>query len=550
MADFTAASIETSTALLVMTAISPAVVGASVETGVSLAVIQQGQAIYGGSIETGSSLAKVYVPGDSAPLTAQSLLEDILHTWGGVCNGSDDDCLHADALAVANSTMQFLHANGRELPFIARRSRYYFVDAAQTAAQSILKLDSDIQTVDGYVRAAHPWYSFVFRLNDQTFPVPIGYNPFGSGYSLVLSFDGDGYRVTVPSGFTTPAQLQDSIQALIKNDARVWVTYRANQYLKITFDQPPAFFIQETNPTPNQPWIVTVDFNGATILNSKGFLLREPGGDHDNVWFNQDTNGTAPAQGDFSFEVQIFSGDDAQFWADSTATVINGIGQGYSASAVGGVLTISSGYGSPVEFIQDGFPPTGLPITVTQRGGDGTVITSLFTGGPDAAYLTNSDSVVRTADGFPYTTGDVCQALTPLSSRAAADTYLELYGSDAPSAYYLERQHVVAPDSAQVYLIFAPPITTDTILAMDVQVEPARIGWQDYVARTVIPIPHAYVESLLLPIARWRATTSKRYRQRERHESIVKQYQEALTMLGIVDPQTSPVKEGKQSNSV
>jgi hypothetical protein len=135
--------------------------------------------------------------------------------------------------------------------------------------------------------------------------------------------------------------------------------------------------------------------------------------------------------------------------------------------------------------------------------------------------------------------------LVPCHSMPEFKAAASLYGSDV-LRYYIERTHTPGTDSSRVRL-HVGGLTDYALIGMDVAIEPARIAWADYHRGTVIPIPHRYVESLLLPIARYRATSSRRYRQRERHEALMQQYREALDMLGVVDPQTSPVKEGKEA---
>jgi len=151
-----------------------------------------------------------------------------------------------------------------------------------------------------------------------------------------------------------------------------------------------------------------------------------------------------------------------------------------------------------------------------------------------------------TYSGLLLTQDVTSKSVTPLESRFDYENYVALYGTDAPPAYWLERLNTGDADSSKVVLHFVPVATDPTCLRIDVGVQAGRVEWNDVVAGTTIPIPHEYVESLLIPIARWYATSSKNYRQRERHEAIIEQYNQALAMLGMVDPKPAgqPAKDG------
>lgn len=527
--------------------------GRSVETATARARIVFGQLLAARSTETVSSKATL-LPGRASVMNTNGLLSDVLRLWGCGCDVADE-CIKADAVAVLNAAIQFIHANGRELPYLAERTRYYLVDAFAPASPTVLKLDADIQIVNGNVRAAVPWRSFFFRLNLPT-NVPFGFNPFGLGQVIALSFESDAFRVTIEVGGLNAEMLQAAIQALITNEARVWVTYRTNMYLKITFDVEPVFIVNnEHNQGAAMPEIATIDFNpfegNANALRSKGVVLGVPGSGSTNlIWFIVDGIGTLPpTSSDFAFDLPITNTSHANEWADSFAALVNGNLTGeFTATALDGVVTLTNAFNVDESAFHDGTPPTNLPITILQIGSDGIgdSIENLFPHGPDACYIGGGAESMYLMDRILFDAGDVPEPLMPVGSRNEIDHYVELYG-DTPRAYFLERQHINSPDSAQVYLRFAPPFEEDAIVALDVQIEPARLSWSDFLARTEIPVPHQYVESILLPIARFMATSNHRYKQKERHENLMAQYKLALTTLKVVDPQVSGISEGKEA---
>lgn len=60
---------------------------------------------------------------------------------------------------------------------------------------------------------------------------------------------------------------------------------------------------------------------------------------------------------------------------------------------------------------------------------------------------------------------------------------------------------------------------------------------------SILPIPHRYVASIFLPIARYNVTTCPWYYHREGLPSIQADYQRALALLGINDPSFTPPKD-------
>lgn len=65
-----------------------------------------------------------------------------------------------------------------------------------------------------------------------------------------------------------------------------------------------------------------------------------------------------------------------------------------------------------------------------------------------------------------------------------------------------------------------------------------------------LPIPHKYVESIFLPIARWNATTCFLFTDKDKVEKYKADYDRALEQLGISDPRQRPRHPESNSETV
>ena len=194
--------------------------------------------------------------------------------------------------------------------------------------------------------------------------------------------------------------------------------------------------------------------------------------------------------------------------------------------------------------------------------GDGLYTLSIYFGGGDYAWLyvdgggvaqMSVNSTWEIDLGLDYWNGviDATNAATddpmaPLASGYEARHYAALYGADAPLSYWLDRQQKTTEESSKTLLWAVPAVSSPTCVRLDVGIQAQRLEWNDFLNRTQVPIPHQYVESLLIPIARWYASASRSYKQKERHAVLIEQYQQALAMLGLVDPKPAgkPAKDG------
>ena len=110
-------------------------------------------------------------------------------------------------------------------------------------------------------------------------------------------------------------------------------------------------------------------------------------------------------------------------------------------------------------------------------------------------------------------------------------------------AYYIDRRGQTGNDPVKVTLEVAPTPITDTDLQVDVVKEAPRFRWSDYCECTHIPIPHQYVESLLIPICKFKAMSHRLFYRKESIPAIEREYQIAMRQLDYNDPQSLPVEE-------
>lgn len=104
--------------------------------------------------------------------------------------------------------------------------------------------------------------------------------------------------------------------------------------------------------------------------------------------------------------------------------------------------------------------------------------------------------------------------LRPVQSRSDIDNYAKRFtgatteANGTPAAFWIERlASGGSSDSAAAYLWLAPTPSATATLTMEVSSEAPNytVAQLDDAVNT-IPMPHAYVESLLLPVARFFAT--------------------------------------------
>jgi len=118
-----------------------------------------------------------------------------------------------------------------------------------------------------------------------------------------------------------------------------------------------------------------------------------------------------------------------------------------------------------------------------------------------------------------------------------------------PEAYYVDRTGQNAEDPAKVVLKFAPTPEVDTDILVEVVNEPAHYEWDDYCQCSEIQIPHKYVESILIPICKYKAMSSRLFFKPDLAGSIVQEYNAALTQLGMNDPITQNDNDNSRTST-
>jgi len=131
--------------------------------------------------------------------------------------------------------------------------------------------------------------------------------------------------------------------------------------------------------------------------------------------------------------------------------------------------------------------------------------------------------------------------LVPLGTLGELETFADLYldgeTSADPLAYHINRMSQAGSDPAKCVFCVTPSVTGATMsFLLEVVREAPRFTVNDMIACPVVPIPHRYVESLLLPVARYHASSFSLFSAKELKESIDRDYLQARVALGLSDP--------------
>lgn len=162
-------------------------------------------------------------------------------------------------------------------------------------------------------------------------------------------------------------------------------------------------------------------------------------------------------------------------------------------------------------------------------------ITVAFNTGVTDSVLTNEiQNVVGPAR---LSTGELLVPLANISeAENFADAFVEDGTNNGPVSYYIERNNQAGADPAKCTMIISPAPTQNITVRLDVVTEAPRYFITDFVACPLCPIPHKYVESLLMPVCRYLASHSHLFIQRERQEVIQNDYMQAAKLLDVADP--------------
>lgn len=143
------------------------------------------------------------------------------------------------------------------------------------------------------------------------------------------------------------------------------------------------------------------------------------------------------------------------------------------------------------------------------------------------------------------------QPLVPIGTIGELETFGDIYldseGADTPLAYHIERTNQAGGDPAKCIFHVNSVIDGDDVsFLLEVVKEPPRFLVNDLSSCPVVPIPHRYVESLLLPVARYQASAFYLFRMADQKPTIDREYQQAMISLGLADPINPKTGDNKE----
>lgn len=132
--------------------------------------------------------------------------------------------------------------------------------------------------------------------------------------------------------------------------------------------------------------------------------------------------------------------------------------------------------------------------------------------------------------------------LRPIRTRGEYDSFASIYAGSLtaltgapPQAYFADekRPSPDAADSTKITMFVVPSPTTSTALSVEVSVKAPAFTTSDYSTSTIIPMPHNYAETLLLPIARYLSSSSLFFadKSKQREPLLKAEYDRALKTL-------------------
>jgi len=115
-----------------------------------------------------------------------------------------------------------------------------------------------------------------------------------------------------------------------------------------------------------------------------------------------------------------------------------------------------------------------------------------------------------------------------------------------PFGYFVEAEQLDA-SPPKLRLLFAPKFSALRAYKVEVQahIQPPRLTCQSLAEGTILPIPHRFAETLLVPLAKFYAMSSRWFRRPDLAESITTQARDALLLTGEI--QAAPVEAGKEA---
>ena len=127
------------------------------------------------------------------------------------------------------------------------------------------------------------------------------------------------------------------------------------------------------------------------------------------------------------------------------------------------------------------------------------------------------------------------------------DTFLDGERAETPIAYHIERLKQSGNEPARCIFHVNQAVDENTDFLLEIVREAPRYSKTDLDTCPLIPIPHQYVESLLLPIVRYQASNFYLFRQMDLKEDIKAEYAKAMAQLGLSDPLPNHAGDNKQN---
>lgn len=146
--------------------------------------------------------------------------------------------------------------------------------------------------------------------------------------------------------------------------------------------------------------------------------------------------------------------------------------------------------------------------------------------------------------------------LRPISSRSQFDSFAPIFlgvptfqlPQSNPIAYWIENLNIELPNNVQRILHVVPTPVAAITLLLDVSTQAPRYEWSDYLAATPLQFPQLYADSVLIPFCRYRAMTSFRVIRPDITPSLVADYQNALKLIGAIDPTEKEVQFSERAS--
>jgi hypothetical protein len=137
----------------------------------------------------------------------------------------------------------------------------------------------------------------------------------------------------------------------------------------------------------------------------------------------------------------------------------------------------------------------------------------------------------------------------PLTAAESA-----LKNSVLPIGYFVEgedSQGATASGPPNLRLLFAPILSPARSYKVDIQahIAPPRLTCGNLLDGSVMPVPHRFVETLLLPLAKYYALSNRWFRRPELSESIQLQARDALLLTGEIQPAAAEAGKEQRGGS-